>query len=82
MLTLTRKEGEAIIITLEDGRQIKIVAKEVCRNQVRIGIVAPRSMTIFREEVLAEGYDIDKHGAAVVEDDDVELVPARRRVMR
>ena len=47
MLTLTRKVGETIRI----GDDIEIVVKEIRKNQVRIGIVAPREVKIFREEV-------------------------------
>ena len=47
MLTLTRKVGESIRI----GDDIEIVVKEIRRNQVRIGIVAPREVPIYREEV-------------------------------
>ncbi len=47
MLTLTRKVGETIRI----GNEIQIVVKEIRKNQVRIGIVAPRDVKIFREEV-------------------------------
>ena len=47
MLTLTRKVGETIRI----GDDIEIVVKEIRRNQVRIGIVAPREVPIYREEV-------------------------------
>lgn len=56
MLTLTRKVGESIRI----GDDIEIVVKEIRRNQVRIGIVAPRDVAIFREEVydaMAGGED-------------------------
>ena len=47
MLTLTRKVGESIRI----GDEIEIVVKEIRRNQVRIGIVAPREIAIYREEI-------------------------------
>ena len=47
MLTLTRKVGEAIRI----GDDIAIVVKEIRKNQVRISIVAPREVKIYREEV-------------------------------
>ena len=47
MLTLTRKVGESIRI----GDNIEIVVKEIRRNQVRIGIIAPRDVPIYREEV-------------------------------
>lgn len=47
MLTLTRKVGESIMI----GDDIEIVVKEIRRNQVRIGINAPREIPIYREEL-------------------------------
>ena len=47
MLTLTRKVGESIRI----GDDVQIVVKEIRKNQVRIGIAAPRTVKIFREEV-------------------------------
>ncbi|MEL6182779.1 MAG: carbon storage regulator CsrA [Myxococcota bacterium] len=47
MLTLTRKIGESIRI----GDDIQIVVKEIRKNQVRIGIIAPREVKIYREEV-------------------------------
>ena len=47
MLTLTRKVGESIRI----GVDIVIVVKEIRKNQVRIGVVAPRDVKIYREEV-------------------------------
>ena len=47
MLTLTRKVGETIKI----GDDIEIVVKEIRKNQVRIGIIAPREVKIYRAEV-------------------------------
>ena len=47
MLILTRKSGESITI----GDDVKITVVEVKGKQVRIGIEAPRSYMIHREEV-------------------------------
>jgi len=44
MLTLTRKVGEEIHI----GDDVVIVVKEIRRNQVRIGIKAPKETAIVR----------------------------------
>ena len=56
MLTLTRKVGESIRI----GDDVEIIVKEIRRNQVRIGIIAPRDVPIYREEV----YESMKQEAA------------------
>ena len=48
MLVLTRSVGERLVIN--DG-EIKISVLEVKGNQVRIGIDAPRSVSVHREEV-------------------------------
>ena len=50
MLILTRRPGEAILI----GEEIEILVKEVGRNHVRLGINAPKSVTIRRLETLAQ----------------------------
>ena len=47
MLILTRKSGESITI----GDDVKITVVEIKGKQVRIGIDAPRSYMIHREEV-------------------------------
>lgn len=57
MLILTRKAGESIVI----GDDIVITIVEAGRDQVRIGIEAPRSVAVHRKEVYAE---ISKENAA------------------
>jgi carbon storage regulator len=47
MLVLTRRLGESINI----GDQIKITVVDIDGKQVKIGIEAPRDISIFREEV-------------------------------
>jgi len=53
MLVLTRKPGESVTI----GDDIKITVIDVKGRQVRIGIEAPREMTIHREEIYAKIHE-------------------------
>ena len=47
MLILSRRKGESLII----GSDIKITVLENKGNQVRLGIDAPRSLPVHREEI-------------------------------
>ncbi len=48
MLVLTRSVGERLII---NNGEIKLSILEVKGNQVRIGIDAPRNVSVHREEI-------------------------------
>lgn len=48
MLVLSRRTGERILI----GDDIVITVCEIDRGKVRLGIEAPRTTTIYREEVV------------------------------
>lgn len=50
MLILTRRAGESIVI----GDDIVVTVIEATRDTVRIGIDAPRHVTVHRHEVYAE----------------------------
>lgn len=50
MLVLTRKRDESIII----GDDIKITVVEVRGDQVKLGVDAPRTISVHREEVYRE----------------------------
>ncbi len=50
MLVLTRKKNQSIII----GNNIEIKILKMGRNTVELGISAPKSYSIFREEVFEE----------------------------
>lgn len=50
MLVLTRRTGQSILI----GDDIVVTILELSRDQVRIGIRAPRSVSVHREEVYEE----------------------------
>lgn len=65
MLILTRRVGESLVI----GDDVKITVLGVKGNQVRIGVNAPKDVSVHREEILqrdeadrAEGKDKDSSG--------------------
>ena len=47
MLVLTRKENESIMI----GADIEVKVLDLKESQVKLGIVAPRSIAVHRREV-------------------------------
>jgi carbon storage regulator CsrA len=50
MLSLTRRPGESIHLHTANGL-IKIILEPNSRNQIRLHIDAPRSVTILRAEI-------------------------------
>ncbi|NLL06443.1 MAG: carbon storage regulator CsrA [Clostridiaceae bacterium] len=61
MLVLTRKKNESIVIN--DNIEITIV--DVQGDQVRIGINAPKSVSIYRKEIFLEIQAENKRAANV-----------------
>lgn len=53
MLILSRREGEKIIITI-GNIAVEVAPIEINRNQVKMGINAPPSVTVHREEIAAK----------------------------
>ncbi len=47
MLILSRRVGEAVII----GKEVTVVILDVKGRQVRVGIKAPDSIDIYRDEI-------------------------------
>lgn len=47
MLILTRRKGESILI----GDDVTLTVLNVKGNQVRIGVEAPKEITVHREEI-------------------------------
>ena len=50
MLVLTRKKGQALMI----GHDIELSVIDIQGDQVRIGINAPKNITIHRKEIYEE----------------------------
>lgn len=59
MLALSRKANESIII----GNDIEITILEVKGEQVKIGIKAPKSVPVYREEVYTQIKEANKEAA-------------------
>lgn len=51
MLILSREAGETIVITAPDGTKIVVMAVEIRRKKMRIGVEAPRTYSVHRAEV-------------------------------
>lgn len=55
MLTLTRHEGDEVLLTLPDGRRIRLITFRLERRggvpRVRLGIEAPPDVKIVRGEI-------------------------------
>lgn len=56
MLALSRKKGEAIVI----GNNIEISILDIRGDQIKIGITAPRDISIYRKEVYIQIQDENK----------------------
>jgi carbon storage regulator len=60
MLVLTRRLGQSIMI----GNDVTVTVLEIRNDQVRIGVDAPRSVQVHREEIYEQ---IARENAAAVQ---------------
>ena len=67
MLVLARKSGESIVIN--DNIIVKIL--DVKNSSAKIGIEAPRSVSIYREEVVRQ-IELENQQAALTENIDLD----------
>ena len=70
MLMMTRRAGEKIIL----GEDIVIEVVEVTGNTVRIGVNAPRSLPVYREEIWA-AVRAENEAAAAAKDVELPQAP-------
>ncbi|MCH5342790.1 MAG: carbon storage regulator CsrA [Acetatifactor sp.] len=61
MLALSRKKNEAIII----NNNVEVTILEVKGDQVKIGISAPREVSIYRKEVYLQIQEANKESINV-----------------
>jgi carbon storage regulator len=66
MLVLTRKPGQSIMI----GEGVEVQVLSTAGEKVRLGITAPRDVSIFRDEVYNR---IESENAAGTGDDDDDV---------
>jgi carbon storage regulator len=59
MLIVARRKGQRIRI----GGDIEVVVTELSRGEVRLGIVAPKDVTVLREEVRAAIAEANREAA-------------------
>ena len=59
MLIITRRAGERIMV----GDDVVVEVMEIVGNSVRIGINAPRSVPVYREEIYAAVRDENRAAA-------------------
>ena len=64
MLVLTRRRGQSIVI----GDSVVVTVLEATGDSVRLGITAPREVTVHREEVVAELRAANRTAAGNVPD--------------
>lgn len=60
MLSLSRKVGETIVIS--DNIEIEVL--EIKGETVRLGIVAPRSIPVYRKEIYVQIEEANKQAAS------------------
>lgn len=65
MLIITRRPGEKVMV----GDDVVVEVIEISGSNVRIGISAPRSVPVYREEIWAAVQEENKAAAAT----DVDL---------
>ncbi|MCC6954216.1 MAG: carbon storage regulator CsrA [Deltaproteobacteria bacterium] len=67
MLVLTRRPGQSVYI----GDDVKVTLVEIKGNQVRIGIDAPPTVRIFREEIYLQILEENRSAAALSASSDI-----------
>ena len=67
MLALTRKKGESLVI----NNNIEVTILEIRGDQIKLGISAPRDVSIYRKEVY---FQIQEENKAALETNNAEAL--------
>ena len=67
MLALTRKKGESLVI----NNNIEVTILEIRGHQIKLGISAPRDVSIYRKEVYLQ---IQEENKAALETNNAEAL--------
>nr|WP_196792169.1 carbon storage regulator CsrA [Motilibacter deserti] len=70
---MSRRAGESVVI----GHDVVVTVLEVRGDVVRVGIAAPRSVQVHREEVYRELREENRTAAAATSDAAVAAIAAR-----
>jgi carbon storage regulator len=62
MLALTRKKGESIII----GDQVEVVVLGIQGEQVKLGIIAPKNVSVHRKEIYEQILTENKEASSSI----------------
>jgi len=61
MLALSRKKGEALVIS----NNIEVTILEIKGDQVKVGITAPREVPVYRKEIYLQIQDSNKEATDI-----------------
>jgi carbon storage regulator len=73
MLVISRRKGQRVSI----GDEIELIVTEVHRSSVKLGISAPRGLTVLRGEIRDSIEEANRQAAASSVDDAGVLAPAK-----
>lgn len=57
MLVVMRRAREGLVIDLPDGTRVRVSVERVRKDQVTLGIAAPRSVLVLRDELVPPRVD-------------------------
>ncbi len=75
MLVVTRKQDESIVI----GNEIEVMVLRIDRHAVRIGVRAPRHISVHRKEIFEE---IKRENIAAAASQVVEITTLKKLIAR